>query len=534
MATNPIYVETEEEIPEVVERLRRSNGDDTMLVLPIRSRIGQSRFNFQLLRNYASRMGKRVTVVCDDPAVQKMAHESGFPVFAAVGLQGEGIPSEPEAPPPPKKWWQRDKPEAATHIAIAAPTKLLTKNATELKPGRFLLYVAAATLLVVGIFATVVYVPSASVTLVAQAQPFAQKGVEIAAQPGKAPIKVRASVVTRSDSQGFKTTGVIRVVLAPAFGVVTYTNNLSQPKCPRAGCTSPGLVVLRGQRLTDTADGIAFAQTSNKYQGGVLVPWGGTAPANVIAVVSGKSGNVGNDTITTIENNPYDGLTVTNPQATGGGTDASSVPIMTVSDFDAARAVLQQELQQAIAQQISATKKAGETLSETMIFGAPQFSTDHQPSDKVASFNGTMTVQGEGDFYNASDVQKAFENYLAQRVPNNQVLLTESPVHVDYRILSATKGGNLVFLGDASAFVAPKLDMDKIRSQVVGRPLAQARFYLQGLNVRSVIIKESPMTLPLMPLLVGRISIHYQVDPAAVPSLTQPGATPAASPAASP
>jgi hypothetical protein len=77
MATNPIYVETEEEIPEVVERLRRFNGEDTMLVLPVRSRIGQSRFNFQLLRNYAARMGKRVTVVCDDPAVQKMASESG-------------------------------------------------------------------------------------------------------------------------------------------------------------------------------------------------------------------------------------------------------------------------------------------------------------------------------------------------------------------------------------------------------------------------------------------------------------------------
>src|SRR4029077_18698905 len=256
MATNPIYVETEEEIPELVERLRRFNGEDTMLVLPIRSRIGQSRFKFQLLRNYASRMGKHITVVCDDQAVQKMAHESGFPVFGAVGLQGEGIPSEPEAPPPPRKWWQRDRPEAATHIGIAAPTKLITKNTTELKPGAVLLSAAATALLVVGVFATMVYVPSASVTLQADAQPFSQKGVEIGAQPGKAPIRVRAVSITRSNSQGFKTTGLIRVVLAPATGSVIYANNLSQPQCPRAGCTSPGLVVLRGQRLDDSADGI--------------------------------------------------------------------------------------------------------------------------------------------------------------------------------------------------------------------------------------------------------------------------------------
>ena len=63
MASNPIYVETEEEIPELVERLRRYHGEDTMVVLPMRSRIGQSRFNFQLLRNYSARLGKRVTVV---------------------------------------------------------------------------------------------------------------------------------------------------------------------------------------------------------------------------------------------------------------------------------------------------------------------------------------------------------------------------------------------------------------------------------------------------------------------------------------
>src|SRR5258708_35846180 len=99
MAANPIYVETEEEIPELVERLRHYEGDDTMLVLPIRSRIGQSRFNFQLLRNYAAEMGKKVTVVCDDPAVQKMASESGFAVFGAVDTHCEGIPARAEARP---------------------------------------------------------------------------------------------------------------------------------------------------------------------------------------------------------------------------------------------------------------------------------------------------------------------------------------------------------------------------------------------------------------------------------------------------
>jgi hypothetical protein len=529
MATNPIYVETEEEIPEIVERLRRAGGDETMLVLPMRSRLGQSRFNFQLLRNYAARMGKRVTVVCDDPAVQKMASESGFPVYGAVGPEGEGIASATEAPTLLRKWWQRRQVAPPTHVGVAAPRKLLTKTATELKPGRFLLYVTAATLLAVGIFATAVFVPSASITLVAQAQPYAQKDFEIQAQPGKPGIRVRADVMSKSNSQGFKTTGQIVVPLAPATGQVVYTNDLKS-----SGFTnSPGLLFQRGQRLMNT-NNIEFAQTS----GDTVVPWnGGQATVSVIAVNPGNAGNVGDGTITQIQNccGPFNAskVHVTNPQATGGGTDPSNTPQMTEADFDAARAQLEQELHQQIAQELQTHLQAGEKLSEYIVFNAPQFTTDHQPQDKVPTFTGTMTVSGEGDFYVDADVLKAYQNHLAQQVPNDQQLLTESPIQVQYRLLSGTKGGNLTFAGSAFAYIAPRLDESKIRSQIVGRPLTQARFYLNKLPIKSVTIKEDPVTLPIMPLLVNRISLHYIVQ-SGTPSAQAATPTPSPSPPKSP
>src|SRR5262249_30049913 len=95
---------------------------------------------------------------------------------------------------------------------------------------------------------------------------------------------------------------------------------------------------------------------------------------------------------------------------------------------------------------------------------------------------------------------------------NTQQLLTESPIQVSYRLLSAAKGGFLVFIGTSSAYVAPKLDEQKIRAQIVGRPMAQARFYLEKLPVRSVAIKEQPIALPLMPLPDRRIQLHYVVE----------------------
>ncbi|MEO8745939.1 MAG: hypothetical protein ABI334_06085, partial [Candidatus Dormiibacterota bacterium] len=383
MATNPIYVESEEEIPELVERLRRFRGEDTMLVLPMRSRIGQSRFNFQLLRNYAARLGKRVTVVCDDPAVQKMAAESGFPVFGAVGPLGEGIPSEPEAPPPVKRWWQRNASAPTTHVGIAQPKKLLTKTATELKPGRFLLYVTAITLILVGLFGAAIFVPSASVTLVAQAAPFTEKDVELQAQPGKGAIRVRVVKITQSNSQGFKTTGSINVPLASAIGQVNYTNSCLQGKN-----NGPGYYLNEGQRLTNS-NGLVFAQTSP----GTLVRWGQQVTGvNIQAVQPGSSGNVGSETIKgpqAIDANRLECLTVDNPLATGGGTDPSSTPQMTEADFDAGRAQLEQTLHQSLAQVLVASGQPGEKLSDTLIYGPPQYTTDHQPNDKVPTFSGT-------------------------------------------------------------------------------------------------------------------------------------------------
>ena len=357
MAADPIYVETEEEIPEVVERIRRTNSQDTMLVLPARSRVGQSRFNFQLLKNYASKMGKKVTVVCDDPAVQKMASETGFVVFGTVGPAGEGIPSKEPPPPAPRKWWQRKGPLVSPHIGVVAPTKLITKTATELKPGRFLLYMAMLMILLVGLSAMTVFVPSASVTLIAQAAPFSQRDVEIQAEPGKAPIRVRVSQISRTDSQGFKTTGVKQVPLAPALAQVVYTNDLSQPKvCPAQGC-SPGLIFPRGQRLKDNKDSLEFAQISPD----TLVKWKSTATVTVQAVLPGTVGNVGGNVITAIEDLVYDPskVTATNPQAAGGGTDPSTTPLMTESDFDAGRAQLEQSLHQEIAQQLEAGLQKG-------------------------------------------------------------------------------------------------------------------------------------------------------------------------------
>src|SRR5207245_3738678 len=105
-------------------------------------------------------------------------------------------------------------------------------------------------------------------------------------------------------------------------------------------------------------------------------------------------GNVGSHVITQIVPNSYECLTVDNPQATGGSSDPSSTPQMTETDFDAARAQMEQQLHQAIAQVLTAGVGKSEKLSESIVYNAPQVNTDQQPNDTVPSSSATMTVVG--------------------------------------------------------------------------------------------------------------------------------------------
>jgi len=93
-----------------------------------------------------------------------------------------------------------------------------------------------------------------------------------------------------------------------------------------------------------------------------------------------------------------------------------------------------------------------------------------------------------------------------------------------------------VFVGTASAYVAPTLDEHQIRAAIVGKPTAQARFYLEKLPIRSVAIKEEPLALPLMPLLDRRITLSYVVQSNApgASAASQGSAAPSPSPSHGP
>jgi hypothetical protein len=530
MAADPIQLEVEDEVPTIIERIRRSGADEVHLLLPPRSRFGQSRFEFQLLRQYCTRLGKRVAFASADPVVQRLAEESGFgairlgangadpqaPLRQDPSMRARVGPGRVQAPPPgmpagaapagPAAAMRRpatqsqlgsirrivSAPAPGARIRIGAPRRL-PRQLAQFQPARSVLYAGAGLLLAVGLIAFALSVPSARVTLVAQAQPISQN-VDVTAEPGKPPVRVRTVPVTKSASTGGTATGVKTSGGQSATGQFTYAN-----ACPDA------LAIPNGQRL-QTAGGVVFAQMGDVGK----LDRGGTTTVGIKAVQPGQAGNVGANQITVIENNQFPCLVGTNQAPTQGGVDDQKQTVIESSDLQGARVRLEQQLRQQVLEELNQGLRKGEKVSPQPVFGTEEFHTTHNVDENFTTFTATLTVTAEGDYYNSDDVDQVFASKLQSHVPAGQQLTTNKVV-ASYAV-TAAQGGHLDFAGTASGFVAPRIDTDRIRGQLVGKSAGQAHQLLTGLPVRRADIQQSPFPLPLMPLTSSRIYIDYGID----------------------
>lgn len=500
MPAQPIYIEAEEEIPEVIERIRLSTSSEVPLVIPARSRLGQSRFNFQLLRQYASQLDKKVAIISPDPTVQAMAEEHGFAAFHTADRYDRRPEEEEELVPvrassvaavSAAARSQALPPSTLPRVRMAAPQRLDSRGG-EGRPGRLVLYLGALLMLLVGVAAMAIYVPSATVTMVADAAVFEAPDVSVAAEPNKPPVRVRSVAVSKTASQGFNATGTKTVPGDVARGTFSYTNS-----CPF------GLQIPNGQRLRGA--GQEFAQ-----QGDVTVGRGQASSVNIVATQPGNGGNVGVGAITAISGNPFDCLTGSNPAATAGGKDEQKLKEITSADMETARSALEQQLRKQIGDDLTKQAQPGEKLSDQLVTQPPDLATDHKVGENLPTFTATMTLKAEGALYMVDDVQKAFTEALRQKVPADQTL-TDNKSHSDWQVTSSA-GGRLVFRGRASGFVAPKLDLERIKGRMVARPAGSVRKDLSRYPVRSVEVKEHPVRLPLMPLVGSRIDLQYVVQ----------------------
>ncbi|MGH7861687.1 MAG: hypothetical protein ACREOS_05540, partial [Candidatus Dormibacteraceae bacterium] len=180
------------------------------------------------------------------------------------------------------------------------------------------------------------------------------------------------------------------------------------------------------------------------------------------------------------------------------------------TDLQGAQSTMNQNLRRQIAADLTKQVKSGEKLSDAVVFQPASFAADHAQGDKVAKFNATMTLKGEGAFYKPAQVQTAFAAALIKKIPSGQQMAGNAPTAT--YTTTGTAGGHLTFTGTLQTNIAHKLNLEQVKSQLVAKSVSQARANLGKLPVSSAKIDQSPFKLPWMPLLQSRIKVSYVVN----------------------
>jgi hypothetical protein len=491
------YLESDDEITDAVARLRATEDERVVLVVPPGSRIATGRINFRLLAREATARKLAFAVVSPDEQVRALAIAGGVVARASVdeaeGALDRGEPPAPAAPP--------DAPTAEAAASAAVSTDAAARTSPDDGDGQVAATrttltgsrrrrVAATSVVLIGLvlvggWAGYRFLPSASITIEPDSATLGPILVSVKAAAeadvidvarGEIPavaISIPLTVKATFPASGRETSETA------ARGVVVFSSAEQAVEQPIAA----------GTRVA-TAEGVEFQTT----QGVALRPSvGGPGPAEVRvpieAVVAGPEGDVEAGTITRTSLGEF-GISVTNPEPTTGG-DRQQTPYVTQADYDAAAIDLQNRLSGELARQLRDPSIVPEGLTlfaETARLGSIE---DRPAADVIVGssapefeLTGVTTAHALAvDETLIGDVTAA---RLAAEAPEGMALRPET-VRTEAGTGTA-RGDAIDYAASATGTAYSVVDPDALAQQVRGLPVSDARSILDRYGTASVTV----------------------------------------------
>lgn len=531
-----LYVEADEEITDLVDRLRDlSLEDEVTFVVPERARSLQSAMSFRLLKRYADSYGKKVNLVSPDPRLQAMALDAGFVAFPSMAAYDIGtevhqpaaaeqsappavIPPRPAAaipPPAPSPasapTFQRELSSAGV-ATLERPRQSPVTSAPPKKPGTPKLSsgpplsvyrpyaIGAGVLISLLVLFAFLYLPTATATILVSGTAV-KEDVTLngspGAQTGGDQFATQPITASQQVSLPGTPTGQKQVPPQAASGSVTFTENCV------LFCQTGQLPIPSGT-IVATSDGKQY-QTTKAVN--VATPRGSVS-VGIAATTAGASGNTDAHTVNNIPNSQDDSLSVDNPTPISGGADARTATVIQQSDIDSVRDAYARDAVGQVQDQLN-SKAQGKKMVPVGAGVQPTATADHKVGDEVGGFTVTVTVSGNGVIFDDSTVKQLLKQALQHKIPSGTQLT--SNLKLTYEASNATADGHVTLSGHASGFYVPVYLQSNIRAHLKGMSPDKAHAFLQGLpNVVDARVTQSPFGLPWLPLFTSRISLVIQ------------------------
>ncbi|MEX2043542.1 MAG: hypothetical protein WD926_01455 [Patescibacteria group bacterium] len=579
-----IYLEPDEEITSVVDRLRELDDDEVAIIVPKRAALLQSIVNLKLLRFQAEQQGKRINIVTTDKTGRNLASAVGLTVHQKLPEKGEAVkesavredaerpveisykrrtPQEPTKPSDQSAGtdigYKRGKgpelvkreikgappePEVPTEAGVPAPSKTAGPRFSVPKPKVSKPRISKDRLPKVSL-------PSVRLPKLGKLGKRAPVLIAIAlvvlltGGTAAAVVLPRATVTITPKTEPFNTK--IPVTFSTTAPRVDTKDNIVPAKTievtrqgslkVRATGRSIGGEPARGEitvvnelnRNQPLVVRTRFQSPGGKIfraQSGIVVPAGGTTTVQVVADEGGTDGNAKRGTRLSIP-----GLQSTTAvygrvdENLTGGTAADDTTI-SEGDVDRAKSRLGRQLAEEGLAEAKEKLPVGSTLNpEVAAVSIPSSSTDPAVDTAAKEF----TVRGSARItyfaYDEKVLRRLVEEDLKSKVPGGTTLVEQRKERFAIEESSDQELDTSLVI---ETFTAPGLSEEDIAEEIAGKSEEEAKRIITGNGqATGVLVKLWPFWVRSIPGDAAKVTIRFNATPGASPG---PSGNPAASP----
>jgi hypothetical protein len=492
-----VYLDPEDTFAVIRERLRATEGDRVVLVVPKECPGLDSLVDLKLLARQVAALEKEVTLVSTRREFRELARSLGFRTFSSTA------------------WARRTKwPARKKGLPLTSGTSLTRKSLTRsmLVPpasgtvgvgGIVVLAAAFAGMLAFMALLTVVFVPTAKVTLHPVVYPVSSTMTVVASPDLEAVDFINVRIPARQvelevvGDDEIATTALRDEPDAKAIGEVVFTNKRSE-----ATTVMSDTVVVTSGGTT-----VRFVTTDE-----VIVPAGvgsrGRAP--VEAVEPGPTGNVPAYSINRVEGPMDRQVNVINVAPTTGG-GMSQVAYVTAADKDQLSESSLHKLKEEGYYTLTAGLAEGEILPHESLLPVVLSETyDKFPGEVADSLGLHMQALVRGTVINKEDVDLLGLRMLELEVREGfQLLLDQTEVRID-EISDVDYDGTLTFQMTAEGLSWMEIDAVEVQEAVRGKSAAAAEEYLEQHYSLATepVVEISPSWWDRIPWLPFRIAVE--------------------------
>jgi hypothetical protein len=557
-----IYIDVDDEITGIIDKVRGSGSKIVALVLPKRATVFQSIVNMKLLKRSADEAKKNIVLITSEAGL--------LPLAGNVGLHvAKSLQTKPEIPDAPTRNESRaeeveeasDEDESGSvPAAVAADTPVdkskpvgelagaaaleetidldnedeepiapaaanTAANARNGKKGtdkklkipnfnkfRLILILSAIAVVVLAVFGylAIAVMPKATVAIKTDSQAVNSSTVvtlktaadtKLDAEEGIAPAKaqqVQKTLNQQVDATGQQNNG------AKATGTVTIKNCTDNP------VTVPSGTGVSASGLTFITQKATALGSGNFSGGGVCKDTGDHI--KTVEVASQSPGAKYNIAAQNYTLSGYGASVTASGSAMTGGTD-DITKIVTQADIDSATQKIGSQDSTAIKEQLKTdlTNLGYLPIQDTFNTAAPQTKTSVNAGDKADTVTVTQTVNYTMLGAKKDDLQKIVSEDIAGKIDTKkQSILDYGLDEVVFGVQSQPADGAVLTM-QATVVAGPDLDTEEIKKQIAGKKAGDAKEIIkQNPGVTEVDIKYSPFWVSAIPKKTAKITVDIE------------------------